>query len=191
MNKEARLIYEIQCGNEAILDQIYVENRVNFLRFGKKLISDTAALEDIYQDAIIAFYENVSSGSVTRLKSSIATYITAIGKFMIYKHLRKNNMLTTIDDISQNEIDAAFYKYAERLEDDNEELVTGLEHALQKLGEPCQTLLRLFYYEGKDNSYIMKRLHYSSTNVVKSQKYRCLRYLKQLLQSSLPDGRKI
>lgn len=188
MDNEARLIYEIKRGNEAILDQIYVENRNAFLRFGKKMIRDTSMLEDIYQDAIIAFYENVSTGKVTKLKSSIATYITAIGKFMIYRYLRKSNSLIMLEDFNTAEIDEVFYEYIDNVKEDDS-LVLSLEKALKKLGEPCQTLLRLFYYNGKNNSEIMEELHYASTDVVKSKKYRCLQYLKQILKSVLPDGR--
>lgn len=187
MDNEDLLIDEIKRGNEAILDQIYLQNRGVFLRFGKKMVQDNALVEDIYQDAIIAFYENVSAGKITRLKSSIATYILAIGKFMIYRHLRKNKSVVFLEEIDTVEVDQVFHEYVDIITNDSN-LEASLEKALAELGEPCHQLIRLFYYEGKSNSEIMAQLHYASTDVVKSKKYRCLKYLKQILRRILPDG---
>jgi DNA-directed RNA polymerase specialized sigma subunit len=51
---------------------------------------------------------------------------------------------------------------------------------LKKLGEQCQKVLTLFYYEEKKLDEIQSLLGYTNKDVLKSQKSRCLKQLKDL-----------
>lgn len=144
-------------------------------------LKDSAALEDIYQDAIIVFYENVRTGKVTALKSSISTYIISIGKFMLFRYLRDRKPLASLAVFEDQELDVAFSNYIENISDEDE-TITFFQKAIGKLGEPCATLLKLFYYEDMENTDIMEQLGYANTDVVKSQKYRCMQSLKLIVR---------
>ena len=181
MENEQQLIGEIRRGNERVLDALYTANKVKFIRYASGMLQDTAALEDIYQDAIIAFYENVRTGKVTALKSSISTYIISIGKFMLYRYLRDRKPTTSLVAFEDQELDVAFSNYVDQLTDEDE-TVNVFQQAIVKLGEPCATLLKLFYYEDMQNNKIMQKLGYANTDVVKSQKYRCMQSLKLIVK---------
>ncbi len=78
IDKEVQLLTQIRNGDERAIDEIYVTSKAQFLTFARKLLNDENILEDIYQDTVIAFYENVRTGKITSLKSSITTYIIGL-----------------------------------------------------------------------------------------------------------------
>ncbi len=52
---------------------------------------------------------------------------------------------------------------------------------LEKLGEPCHSILKLFYYDSFSMESIAVKLDYKNTDVVKSQKLRCIKELRKAL----------
>ena len=46
------------------------------------------AIEDIFQDALIALYENAQNGKLDTIKSSLKTYLFSISKFMLFKKFK-------------------------------------------------------------------------------------------------------
>jgi len=67
---------------------------------------------------------------------------------------------------------------------DIDELTTEqkqLQVAFKTLGQKCKEILTLFYYRGYDLEDIMNELNYTSKDVVKSQKSRCIKSLKSLI----------
>jgi RNA polymerase sigma factor (sigma-70 family) len=58
-----------------------------------------------------------------------------------------------------------------------------MQLALEELGGKCREILYLFYYRGFSLEEIVEKLGYSNKDVAKSQKSRCLKSLKILVQS--------
>lgn len=189
MGNEKQLLAAIRNGHEKSLDDLYATNKLKFFAYGRKLIKTEAVLEDIYQDAIITFYENVRTGKVKELKSSISTYVISIGKFMIYRHLKRSKNQLSFDDLQQSELDT-FVLYIASVGEENPE-VMRVKAAIERLGEPCRRLLQLFYYEERDNASIVEALGYANTDVVKSQKYRCLKSLRSIVEKQRNYGKEI
>lgn len=169
----------IKCGDENTLQNIYVENREAFIKFSKKYNVERYDAVDIYQDAIIILRENVIAGKIVELKSSVSTYLFAIGKYKIFQSHRGNSKI---------ELNNNFYTEKEYLNldvDFSEEKPTNhqklLNKNLQCLGERCKEILTLFYYEGYSLDEITQILNYSDKNVLKSQKSRCLKQLKSMI----------
>ena len=66
---------KVRKGDEDIIKELYREHREQFLKwvqFQYNLDSDSAA--DIFQWSIVIFYENIASGKLTTLTSSVKTY---------------------------------------------------------------------------------------------------------------------
>ena len=55
-----------------------------------------------------------------------------------------------------------------------------MENALQKIGEPCKSLLEAFYIEKKSMPEIADSFGYTNADNAKTQKYKCLVRLKKL-----------
>lgn len=165
------------------LSVLYHNNRDAFLNFGKQYGLDYDDLTDIYQEAFIAIRERALNGKLETVKSSFKTYLFGIGKFMIYDWLRKQKKTTSLNgffNVVKDGID----------EIKLEENTTGLskEQLLLKkffiqLGKKCQKLLTLFYVNGLNIEEIFQTTDYNSNAVVRSQKSRCIKMLREMIQS--------
>jgi len=62
-----------------------------------------------------------------------------------------------------------------------------VQGAMNALGSKCKDIITLFYLRGFNIEEITEYLGYSSKDVVKSQKSRCLKTLKERIKTS-PNG---
>jgi RNA polymerase sigma factor (sigma-70 family) len=171
------IIEKLKKGDEKTIHSIYVENKNGFSLFAARYNLPADDLLDIYQDSIIALCENAKKGTIDTLESTISTYLFSIGKYMIYKKLKSKNKAVSID------YDAQLPQVIEdNEEDENDNEMILLQNNFKKLGEQCQKVLRLFYYEEKKLDAIQIELNYTNKDVLKSQKSRCLKQLKDLIK---------
>jgi len=178
-------IEDLKEGSEIIYKTIYENNRVKFIHFARRYNLEDDDIIDVYQDAYIAFYNNVMSGKLQFLTSSITTYIFSIGKFMIFDRLKKKNKMKTVDfDLSLLQKDAIL---VDSIEIETEALTTEqdlLKKHFKTLGKQCQELLTLFYYRGFTIKEILKEGDYNTENVVKSAKSRCMKTLRERIKTN-------
>ena len=59
---------------------------------------------------------------------------------------------------------------------------------LQKIGEPCKTVLDLFYLQGYALDAIAVEMEYKNEQVVAKRKFICLQQMRNLLQSARENG---
>jgi len=175
---DQNLFNALKNGDELAFKKVYEDNREKFILFAKRYELTDDEVIDIYQDAYIVFHENIVSGKIKQFTSSISTYLFSVGKFMIMDKMRKNNktirsekvMNVVKEEIDINELNLDTDAPTER------QLL--LKKFFSTLGEQCQKILTLFYYRGLTIDEIMDVGNYASKNVVKSQKSRCLKTLK-------------
>jgi RNA polymerase sigma factor (sigma-70 family) len=166
----------LKISDSKTIEQVYKTHRKAFIFFGSKygLVEDD--LLDIYQDAIIAFIENLRKGHLENLQADIKTYLFSIGKYLIFNKLKsKNDTSKPLEELPDTFV-------WEELEEDKEALFTEMSAGLEQLGEQCYKILTMFYYEEKKLDEIQKILNYEQKDVLKSQKSRCLNHLKKLLK---------
>jgi len=178
MDKDNYYLEKLVEGDQIVLEKIYLAYRAEFLLFAGKINSDRDVVLDVYQDSIIALYENAQSGKLTSLSSSLKTYLFSIGKFKLYKLNKEAHRFTNEPpDMSYDptEEDNLFGR------DLNTERLALVEEAFDKLGKKCRQLLRLFYYRGFDLNEIKNEMNLANKNTVKSQKSRCISHLKKLI----------
>jgi DNA-directed RNA polymerase specialized sigma24 family protein len=65
----------------------------------------------------------------------------------------------------------------------SDDRLAQLNEALDQLGPICQQMLKLFYYNELNLEEIQHQMAYESKDTVKSQKSRCLKQLKKIIQS--------
>lgn len=61
-----------------------------------------------------------------------------------------------------------------------EEQLSAAQIALEMLGDPCRSLLHLYYYQNLNMEDITTLLGYKNTDTTKNQKYKCLKRLQNL-----------
>lgn len=176
---------ELKQGSEQQLRKVYEDNRAKFLNFAKRYNLPQEDVIDVYQDAYVAFYNNVMSGKIEKMTSSISTYLFSIGKYLIFDKMKKNSKTIMSDypmDIVKDEEDVM-----ENITIDTEALTHEqqlLQTHFSSLGKQCQELLNLFYYRGFTIKDILEQGNYNSENVIKSAKSRCLKTLKERIKSN-------
>lgn len=176
METENKLVRRIKLGDKAVLESVYIQHKAEFLLFAARFSMSSEDALDVYQDTVVAFYENIVSGKLVKLSSSLKTYLFAIGKYQIYNRL---NIKISSEDIVKYE---NFFK--DNGKNDilfEEDQVKKLQKAYSGLGKKCQQLLKLFYYKNLSLEEIQVSLKYASKDVAKSQKSRCLKQLKELM----------
>lgn len=180
---EQQLIQLLKETDKDVLRRLYVEYRGAFIAFAQKFCSDNDDIVDAYQDAIILLQEKAIKGDLDELRCTVKTYLFSIGKYMLYDKMRKQKktvsyMRTEQDDYDYHSITLDF------LDDEPSKMQIQLQHAFASLGKKCKEVLSLFYYRGYTIEEICKRLSYENKNVVKSQKSRCLKQLKDKVKMS-------
>ncbi len=125
--------------------------------------------KDIFQEALIIFYRKAQDAKFN-LTSSIGTYLYSVCRFLWKDELKKRNKNQTVDlgDVSsdmQNELRETLQK---------ETRSKLAEQALSSIGERCLELLQRFYYKSLSMREIASEMGFSSENVAKNQKYKCL-----------------
>lgn len=176
MNREKRLIEKIKSGDQKTIEKVYTRYKAEFLAYALRLSVSAEEAADIYQDSVIVLYENIVSGKLNSLTSSLKTYLFAIGKYKIYNSLK-------IKVITKDFVDYEFLLKEESEEEFSlrEENIEKIQKAYRELGSRCQEVLKMFYYENRSIEEIKNRLKYASKDVAKSQKSRCIKQLKNIL----------
>jgi len=180
---EKKDIKALVLSNPKEISRLYYGNRDPFLNFGKKYGLSFDDLSDIYQEAFIALRKHAISGKLDTVNSSLKTYLFGIGKFMIFDLLKEKKKTTSYESslhVTDETIEIVPF------ENTTEEL-TIEQHLLRtffkKLGKKCQEMLTLFYSRGLSIDEIVEFTDYTSNSVVRSQKSRCLKTLKEMIKS--------
>ena len=179
MIKPDTVVALLKKDDEKIIRKLYDENKKGFLLFANRYNLNAEDVLDVYQDAVIALIENAKKGKIDTLQSSISTYLFGIGKFMIFQKLKKEKKTFSKDDFSNLE-----YVDEDYDEEENNIQVVLIQRAFEKIGEQCRKVLQLFYYEERNLDEIQEELGYSNKDVLKSQKSRCLKQLKDLTKDN-------
>lgn len=177
MDKTA--LNDLQSSDRLKLKALYNQYRAEFLGFGRRYNLDQDALSDVYQDAFLALRKRALQGKLDYIDSSMKTYLFGIGKFKIYDTIKAKKLeipyemqLHVVEDeVQEIEIDT---------EPQLNEKQLLLKKHLKELGEKCRQVLTMFYYRGLNIKEIAEQASYSNENVVKAQKSRCLKTLRQL-----------
>lgn len=177
------MIAALQEGESGVLERLYDCYRIDFLRWaGKRFRTTPGDIEDAWQEAVVTFYEQVTSHKIATLHCSIRTYLYAVG----YKHLLKNHRkLKRIfwkDEIDKaltdNPIIAAFES-----NDPWEEERDILRAAMNELSLRCQELLVRRHYHEQSIAGIMADFQYASVNTVSVSLSNCLAGLKKIIET--------
>lgn len=175
--EDIALIESIRKGDQQALSKLYEEHRKDFSLWLIKHYG--SAMDDaleVYQETIIAFYENVVSGKLSELSSSIKTYLFSIGKNKYLSMTRKSGRNVNSDAHLQMVTDDGSELEEKKVKED---MLTLVEASFKKLSEHCRKLLKFFYYDRLSMEDIMDKLKYKNANTAKNQKYKCMQQLRK------------
>lgn len=139
--------------------------------------------KDIYQDAVIAFYEKVQHPEFV-LTCKIKTYLFAVSRRLWLKRLGEKKRYHGRIEESET-----FLEIDEEMVDieGKEETFDRMAKALDGLGEPCRSIIEDFYFNGQTMETIRDKFGYTNADNAKNQKYKCLQRLKKLFFADNTD----
>lgn len=180
---DQHLLEKIRTGDTGWIELAYKQHRKTFIAWvGKLLKIDDETAADLFQSALLTLYENVQSGQLKELTSSLQTYLFAIGKNKGYEYLAKK---AKEQRLSVYEFSLAYTQgNTEEQEIAYAETSQHLLRVVDTLGEPCLPLLRLFYYEKKSWEQISSMLGYKTVNSAKTMKYKCMQKIKEIMHTT-------
>lgn len=178
MNQED-VIQKIRSGGQTELGMIYEEYREEFLRWvSKEYNCSSDDSKDLYQLTIMIFYDNIRQGKLEHLVSSVKTYLFGIGKNVAKENMRKEKRFVPFSKekwLKESLVDEP----SGRIDEDS---FARAKSALTKLGQPCQRLVEMFYYEKKSIPEITLALNYKNPETAKNQKCKCMARLRKLFE---------
>ncbi|HEV8079195.1 MAG TPA: sigma-70 family RNA polymerase sigma factor [Chitinophagaceae bacterium] len=182
--QEQLLLKGLAENDKKAVETIYRENYTTIQSFIVKNNGYPDDARDIFQEAMIVLYEKVSSGSF-ELTCQIKTYLYSICRRLWLKRLQQlqrfNPSTESIEQIVsvEDELDTH--------EKRNADLII-MENALNKIGEPCKSLLKAYYLQKKSMPEIAEFFGYTNADNAKTQKYKCLVRLKKIFFAQYKNG---
>jgi len=136
--------------------------------------------KDIFQDAMIVMYNKAKIESF-ELNSKLSTFLYSISRNLWLKHLRDNKLSSNNLVASDLQIKGGDDIHNELEFREDQKLLGDL---LQKSGAKCVALLKAFYFEKLKMKKIVELQSYSSEQVAKNQKVRCIKKIRILLMEN-------
>lgn len=172
----------IKSGNEQAISQIYERYRKEFFLWikNKYQCTDEEAL-DAYQESVLVMYNNIKKGKLTKFTSTIKTYLFAIGRNVILYNRRKFQRERSSITDKENSIED---KNSVQVDLQVSERQKILIEVLNDMGNPCKSLIMLYYTENLPFKEIAKRLSYKSETVARMQKMRCLKKMRKVVKET-------
>lgn len=144
-----------------IITAWYIEAFPLFAAFVQRKGGDLEEAKEVFQEAIVLYYEKQISSDFCPEKTNRA-YLLGIAKNRWFKYSAKRNLYEGLSHIDMAD------------EKDPAPITQKLLYYLKLTGEKCMDMLQAFYYEKLDMVQLAKRFGYKSERSATVQKYKCL-----------------
>jgi RNA polymerase sigma factor (sigma-70 family) len=175
-DQENALLKGLASNDTNSIEAIYRENYSTIKAFIIKNNGYSDDARDIFQEAMIILFEKAKSGSFV-LSCRLQTYLYSICRRLWLKKLQHQNRFNPSVEFIHEIVPVE--EEIELHEKQDADFKT-MENALQKIGEPCKSLLEAFYIEKKTMPEIAEAFRYTNADNAKTQKYKCLLRLKKI-----------
>lgn len=183
---DEKLLSKLAFGDKETIESIYKNNYDMIETYIIKNSGTQDDARDIFQESMIVIFEKAKKGDLV-LHCQLKTFIYAISKRLWLKKLQQiKRFYPALDNNDDTSIaDEEMSQFEKRNLD-----IAVMENALNKIGEPCKSIIEAFYIENKSMPEIATIFGYTNTDNAKNQKYKCLMRLKKIFfahHKNLPE----
>ena len=197
---EPDLLARLRAGDRRVIDKVYrtyADAFIVWARRGHPKLTEEH-LEDAYYEAVICLLENIASGRLTQLTSSLQTYLFAIGERFCQKveksYTKTINVSALFDTKGKYGSNMAYETPSNLpeliedpfglavLSDEEQEIRDRLMTGLKRLTADCRELLIGFYYQNLSVSELSEEFNHRDNAVTRTRKSQCLSRLRELLR---------
>jgi len=182
MDEDTHILNGIRTGDETALVQLYRSNRKSITAFLLRNNGTADDAEDMLQEALVILWERVRAGR-HEYSARLSTFIFATVRNLWLRRLARKRRESPAAHPEDDFADGSLSTLDQMIDEERTESVRS---ALEALGEPCRTLLLLFYWEELSMEDIARRLGFANADTAKSKKYQCKKSLKDLLMNRSP-----
>lgn len=162
------------------LSIVYERHKSYCINFMMSMYNDYDEIKDIFQDAVIVFYENLNKPEFT-LTCSIQTYLNSISRNQILKRINFSSRYEIKNTDDKSEFLENITDWFDDGKEVNNERVNAMKDVLKQMKESsnkCYDILVRFFYQNQTMDKIAVDLGYTNADNAKNQKYRCQEKLK-------------
>ena len=153
---------------EQLFTDLYLEAFPAVARYISKTGGDLEEAKDIFQEALVIYYEKVTLAQF-QIATSNKAYLLGISKNIWLKRRTKALKTQSLQHENSNQ--------------EQKQLITDkLLVFLQSAGEKCLNLLQAFYYEKLSMNELAQRFNFSNERSATVQKYKCLTKVRDQIQ---------
>lgn len=178
---EEALFDALREGEPAAFDHLYREVLPSVRRVLAARSCPVAEADDLFQEALVALWQNARDGSFQLRKSTkISTYLIHLCTNRWIDRTRRVDFRSTD---SGADLPASAHEDADEVGVMRERRFIQLETAFAQLGEKCRGLLMRFYFDREGLDEVGTWLGISTASA-KTEKYRCMQRLRILCAKS-------
>lgn len=170
--KDSEIIEKIKKGDETALDFLYKKNYRMMIKLIVRNNGSEEEAQDIYQDALIVFWQKVIADKDFTLTSKISTYLYSVCNNLWRKELERKKRHTN------EEADISEYP-----DNDIQERSMIVNKCIAELGETCRKILTLYYFDQMSMTDIAEKMGFANADTAKTKKYKCKKELDNMIKS--------
>jgi RNA polymerase sigma factor (sigma-70 family) len=175
--KDSEVIEKMKKGDESALEYLYKKNYKMMINLIIKNNGTEEEAKDIYQDALIVFWQKITSGNL-EMTSKISTYLYSVCQNLWRKELERKSRFTS-DTVEKGFSDGSAEK---------EEKVKIIQECLGQLGESCRKILSYYYFDELSMNDIAEKMGFANADTAKTKKYKCKLELDRLVKSKFSSA---
>mgnify|MGYP000070002430 CR=1 FL=1 len=176
IEQDQLLLKGLAGSDKECIETIY---RVNYTMIQTFVLNNNGSVDearDIFQEAMVVLYEK-SGDSTFSLNCQLKTYVYSICRRLWLKRLQQLSKFSIqVESLEETVFVEEEIEVHEKVNND----FILMENSMNKMGEPCKSLLDAYYLQKKNMQEIAIEFGYTNADNAKTQKYKCLVRLKKL-----------
>ena len=176
LEEDLILLERIAAEDRNSVEQLYIQHyiMIQTMVLANAGTKDDAA--DLFQETVIVLYEKIKNGNF-ELQCLLKTFLYSIARRLWLKKLQQQQRYISQPDGLEETVPVED-EIENHLKLQNDFFI--MESAMNKVGEPCKSLLQAYYLQKKHMNVIAQEFGYTNADNAKTQKYKCLVRLKKL-----------
>ena len=158
---DREILSRIKKGDETAIDWLYRKHYRMMLKMITRNSGTEDEAKDIFQDALIVFWEKVTSDKLT-LTSKISTYLYSICQNLWRKELDRKGKHST-EQVER----------ADSFDPDRQERIDIINKCIAGMGESCRQILTYYYFDNLSMTDIAEKMGLANSDTAKTKKYKC------------------
>jgi len=166
---EMNNLIQTAAAREKLFIALYKSTFPSVAGYVSKMGGTFDAAKDIFQDALVIYYEKAISSDLV-INSNEKAYLLGISKHLWLRKFKGDMLNTSLDGIDVT------------LDIEEQPSESKLLHFLETAGKKCMELLRSFYYDQVPLADAANLFGFSGVRSATVQKYKCLEKVRETIK---------